>query len=110
MQAATDTINIWGVFENKEHLLQPGGVVTIRVGRSSDKPVPAIPTGSVLTDTRGHYTFVLHNGRAKLTRIHCGTAADDGLTPVYSGVCAGDQVITTNLAALEDGTPVTIEQ
>ncbi len=110
VQAATDTINIWGVFENKEHLLQPGGVVTIRVGRSSDKPVPAIPSGSVLTDTRGHYTFVLRNGRARLVRILCGAATDDGLTPVYSGVHSDDQIITTNLAALEDGTPVTIEQ
>ena len=110
VQASTDTINIWGIFENKEHILQPGGVVTIRVGRRSDQPVPAIPSAAVLTDTRGHYAYTLHNGRAKLTRIHCGTATDDGLIPVYDGVQQGDQVITTNLAALEDGTPVVSEQ
>lgn len=110
VQTATDTINIWAVFENKEHALQPGGVVTIRVGRRSNKPVPAIPSAAVLTDTRGRYVFVPHNGRARLTRINCGAPADDGLIPIYSGVKEGDQVITTNLAALEDGTPVTTKQ
>lgn len=109
VQSDTDTLNIWAIFDNSERLLQPGGVVTIRLSRSPAVKVPAIPAESVLTDTRGHYTFVVRRNRAREVRIHCGTPTADGLVPVYSGVRVGDSVIRTNLAALEDGTPVSLD-
>ena len=110
VQAATDTMNIWGIFNNEHHELQPGGVVTIRLMRKSSIPVPAIPAESVQIDTRGHYAFVLRHGRAQMVRISCGTPNKDGLVPVFSGVHEGDVIVTTNLAQLEDGTPVQTEQ
>ena len=73
-------------------------------------PVPAIPAESVQIDTRGHYAFVLRHGRAQMVRISCGTPNKDGLVPVFSGVHEGDVIVTTNLAQLEDGTPVQTEQ
>lgn len=108
VQADTDTLNIWGIFDNAEKELQPGGVVTIRVARKADKPVPSIPAEAVQIDTRGHYAYVLRHGRATIVRILCGTAAD-GRVPVYHGINEGERVITTNLAELSDGTPVSID-
>ena len=109
VQTETDTMNIWGIFRNAEHELQPGGVVTIRVGRRADKKVAAVPAEAVLTDTRGKYAFVLRRGHATLVRLHCGSPTEEGLLPVYSGVLPDDQIITSHLADLTDGTPVSAE-
>ena len=42
-------------------------------------------------------------------RILCGSATQEGAIPVYRGIREGDDIITTNLAELEDGSAVTIE-
>lgn len=106
IQQATDTQNLWAIFDNAERELQPGGVVTIRVKRKADITVPGIPAQAVQIDTRGKYVYQLKNGRAIQTRIHCGTANEEGLVPVFAGLSNGAQVITTQLAELENGTPV----
>ncbi len=110
VQAATDTMNIWGIFGNQQHELQPGGVVTIRLMRKSSILVPAIPAEAVQIDTRGHYAFVLRHGRAQLVRVSCGSPNNAGLIPVYNGVHEGDVVIMTNLTQIEDGVTVQAEQ
>lgn len=109
VQPATDTVNIWAIFDNAERELQPGGVVTIRVARRSDKLVPAVPAAAVQTDTRGRYVYVLRHGRAMQVRVLCGAPTENALIPIYSGVQEGDQVITTNLADLDHGTLVKID-
>ena len=108
VQPSTDTLNIWASFDNAERELQPGGVVTIRVARKADHPVPSIPAAAVQIDTRGRYAYVLRHGRAVLVRILCGRASADGLVPIYSGIREGDEVITTGISELEDGTPVQV--
>lgn len=109
VQTDTDTMNIWAEFTNASRELQPGGVVTIRVARKADKPVPTVPAEAVLIDTRGHYVYALRHGRAVQVRILCGSATPEGTVPVYSGLTVGDRVITTNLAELEDGTVVSVD-
>lgn len=109
IQTETDTQNIWAIFDNAQRELQPGGVVTIRVARKADKQVLAIPAAAVQIDTRGHYAYILRHGRAMMVRLLCGSATEDGLVPVYRGINAGDAVITSGLAEIEEGTPVTIQ-
>ena len=110
IQPETDTQNIWAIFDNAQRELQPGGVVTIRVARKADKPVPTIPAEAVQIDTRGRYAYVIRHGRAMAVRILCGSASAEGRVPVYRGINAGEAVIISHLAELEDGTPVSIEQ
>ncbi len=109
IQQATDTQNLWAIFDNAERELQPGGVVTIRVKRKPEAKVPGVPAQAIQIDTRGKYVFILKNGRAVQTRIHSGTATEEGLVPVFAGLENGAKVITTNLAELEDGTPVQVK-
>lgn len=107
IKTATDTRNVWAVFNNENKELQPGGVVSIRVKRKQDKHIPAVPHNAVLTDSNGHYVYVMEHNRAVEKRILCGkTAADSGLTPVYRGIDTDDLIITGPLAELQDGTPV----
>ncbi len=106
IQAATDTQNLWATFPNAEGRLQPGAVVTILVSRKPEFKVAAVPSEAIQTDTRGKFVYRLVEGRAAFTRIHCGSSTDDGLTVVFDGLAEGDQVLTTNLAEMEDGAAV----
>lgn len=107
IQTATDTQNVWAVFKNEDRALQPGGVVTIRIKRKPDIRVSAVPAQAVQVGTGGHYVFLLKEGKAVETRVHCGDETEDGLRIIYSGVEEGDKIITSHLAELEDGDAVT---
>lgn len=107
IKTSTDTRNVWAVFNNNNKELQPGGVVSIRVKRKQDKHIPAVPSRAILTDSNGHYVYVMEHNRAVEKRILCGTTAkDSGLTPVFRGIDKDDIIITGPLAELKDGTPV----
>ena len=109
IQESTDTLNIWATFPNATGSLMPGGTVTVKMRRSPEFKVPAVPADAVLTETRGKYVFVAENGHAKKVDIITGGTTEDGAVSVCQGLKPGMQVITTNLAELEDGTPVTPE-
>ncbi len=110
IKSDTDTQNFWATFPNAEQQLLPGAVVTIRVSRKPECKVCSVPPEAILTDTRGRYVFLYRDGRAVLTRILCGSSTASGRIPVYAGLDADDRVITTNLADLEDGSPVVAQQ
>lgn len=108
IQSETDTQNFWAVFKNEDGELRPGGVVTIRVTRKSDRKVPAVDSGAILTDTSGHYVYAVRHNRAVQVRVLTGTPDENGLTPIFAGLRDGDRCITSPLAEIEDGTPVTL--
>ncbi len=106
IQPETDTQNLWASFPNADGKLQPGAVVTIQVTRKPEFRIPAVPAEAILTDTRGKYVFRLVDGHAVLTRVLCGSSTEDGRVVIFSGLAEGDQVLTSSLAELEDGTHV----
>ncbi len=106
VQTETDTQNLWASFPNAEGRLQPGAVVTIELRRKPEFRVPSVPGEAIQTDTRGHFVYKLVDGHAQLTRVICGSVTEDGRTVVFDGLAEGDQVLTTNLAEMEDGAPV----
>ncbi len=110
IQAATDTQNLWATFPNAEYKLQPGAVVTILITRKPEFRVPAVPAEALLTDTRGKYVYRLVDGHAVFTRVLCGSSTEEGLVPVFDGLSEGEQVLTTNLAEMEDGAAVEPQQ
>ena len=109
IQESTDTLNFWATFPNAAGTLTPGGTVTVKMRRSPEFKVPSVPADAVLTETRGKYVYVAENGHARKVNIITGGSTEDGATAVCQGLEPGMQVITTNLAELEDGTPITPE-
>ncbi len=107
IQNVTDTQNFWAVFQNEDTELRPGGNVSIRITRKPDKLVPAVAAEAIQTDTSGRYVYVMRHNRAVQVRVLCGTPDENGLTPIFAGLQAGDQCITSPLAEMEDGTLVT---
>lgn len=106
IQTGTGTQNVWAVFENANHTLSPGGVVSVRVTRKAEHKVLGIPQEAVLTDSRGRYVYVIRHGRAVERRVLCGSTTEDGRVAIFAGLRAGEQVITTHLADMEENTPV----
>ena len=106
IQPGTGTQNIWAVFENADRSLAPGGVVTVRLKRKAEFPVLGVPADAILTDTKGKYVYVIKHNRAVERRILCGGVAEDGRVAVFSGLLPGEQVITSNLADMEEDIPV----
>ena len=100
---------MWAVFDNADHFLAPGGVVSVRVQRKADFPVMGVPAKAVLTDSRGNYVYIVKHKRAVLRRIICGSASEDGRISVFSGLLPGDQVITSHLADMEENIPVLVK-
>lgn len=109
IKSTTNTQNFWATFPNAERTLQPGATVTIRLTRKPECKVCSVPAEAILTDTSGRYVYVLKDGKAIETRVLCGKSTASGRIPVYSGLKEGDQVLTTNLADLSNGCPVTPE-
>lgn len=110
IQPTTDTQNIWAFFDNKDTELNPGGVVTIQIRRKAEFKVPSVTADAILVDTGGRYVYVEEEGLAHKQYIICGSTNEDGRTAVFSGLEAGMKVLTTNLADMEDGIPVQIQQ
>lgn len=106
IQPGTGTQNVWAVFENAEKALSPGGVVSVRVKRKAEHPVLGVPADAVLTDSRGHYVYVIKHNRAVERRIICGSTAENGNIAVFAGLLPGEQIITSHLAEMEENTPV----
>lgn len=110
IKSTTNTQNFWATFPNAERALHPGATVTIRLTRKPECKVCSVPAEAILTDTGGRYVYVLRDGKAVETRVLCGKSTASGRIPIYSGLQEGDQVLTTNLAELSTGSPVTIAQ
>lgn len=110
IKSTTNTQNFWATFPNAERTLHPGATVTIRLTRKPECKVCSVPAEAILTDTSGRYVYTCRDGKAVETRVLCGKSTASGRIPIYSGLNEGDQVLTTNLADLSDGCPVTIEQ
>ena len=110
IQPGTDTQNIWAFFDNKDRRLTPGGVVTIKVQRKPEFKVPSVISDAILVDTGGRYVYVAEEGHARKQYILCGSTNEEGRTAVFSGLEPGMKVLTTNLADMENGAPVQIQQ
>jgi hypothetical protein len=68
--------------------------------------VLGVPADAILTDTKGKYVYVIKHNRAVVRRLLCGGVAEDGRVAVFSGLLPGEQVITSNLADMEEDIPV----
>lgn len=91
---------------NREGLLKPGlfsrGAVVLR----EDRDVAFVPESAVSYFAGLTRVFVVGDGAARERTVSLG-ARKDGLVEVVKGVRPGEQVVTSGLAQLQDGAPVT---
>jgi RND family efflux transporter MFP subunit len=99
------TMTVEAVVENDDGQLKPGQFATVRVLQPQTSPAVLVPVRAVRAETGTNYVFIIKDGHAEKRIVQLGQAEAD-LVEIKSGVAAGEQVATSNVELLNDGTPV----
>src|SRR5882672_115665 len=107
--------NVEVTIPNPKHLLRPGMIVSLRVGRSETvQAQPVVPLNAIVksqTDANGYAVFVVteQGGRliAKVREVKLGETYGNTIA-VTEGVKEGDRVITTGVTLVRDGDAVKV--
>lgn len=103
-----NTIEVKATFEQSAKTLPYDMSVKLRFLRSASRPArraPPLPSGAVLRKDGKHFVFLVVDSRAVLRQVE--TAPEqDGRLSLVSGVAEGDQVITSQIAAIKQGSKV----
>jgi multidrug efflux pump subunit AcrA (membrane-fusion protein) len=109
LDPGSTTVEIWVRLENPKGTLRPGAAVHVSIaGRTAPKAV-VVPSESIVIASSGKSTVMVigSDGVAHQTPVETGIA-DAGLTQILTGLPAGQQVVTTGAASLDDGTHVKV--
>ncbi len=109
LDPGSTTVEVWVRLENPKGNLRPGTAVHVSIaGRTAPKAI-VVPSESIVVASSGKPTVMVigSDGIAHQTAVTTGLV-DSGLTQILSGVGAGQQVVTTGAASLDDGTHVKV--
>jgi multidrug efflux pump subunit AcrA (membrane-fusion protein) len=99
------TMTVEAVVENSDGLLKPGQFATVRILQPQTASAILVPLRAIRAESGTSYVFVIRDGRAEKRIVQIGQAEAD-LVEIKSGIVAGEQVATSNVELLNDGTPV----
>ena len=106
VDAATGTIAVRAVFDNKVNLLLPGQYVTVLVSRSEARQLPVVPQAAVLEDREGRYVLVVdRKNEVVQRRITTGPFVGTDWA-VKSGLATGELVIVQGVQKVRPGQTV----
>lgn len=110
IDAATGTVRVRAIFDNKDGALMPGQFVRLRMGQARSEPALVINERAVGTDQNKKFVFVVgKDHKAQWREVTLGTAAE-GLRIVTSGLEAGEQIVVNGLQRIRPGATVAPEQ
>jgi multidrug efflux system membrane fusion protein len=110
IDAATGTVRVRAIFDNKDGALLPGQFVRLRMGQAKSEPALVINERAVGTDQNKKFVFVVGKDyKAVWREVTLGTAAE-GLRIVTSGLEAGEQIVVNGLQRIRPGATVAPEQ
>jgi membrane fusion protein (multidrug efflux system) len=103
----TDTVAVRATVPNPEHLLIPGGVVSVSVERGAPKSALTVPQSAVLLDQTGRYVLVVDADK-KVEQRRITTGAEQGRNIVVTeGLKEGEQIIVEGIQKVRPGQVVT---
>ncbi|MGA7525326.1 MAG: efflux RND transporter periplasmic adaptor subunit [Acidobacteriaceae bacterium] len=109
LDPGSTTVEIWVRIDNPKGSLRPGTAVRVNVaGRTASKAL-VVPSTAILVASSGNYAVMAigSDGVAHQTPVTTGIT-DHGETQILSGLSAGQQVVTTGAASMDDGTHVKV--
>ena len=110
LDPGSTTVEVWIRIENRKGNLRPGTAVRVSVaGRTAPNAI-VVPSEAIVVPASGKTSVMIigSDGVAHLTPVTAGIV-DSGFTQILSGLNAGQQVVTTGAASLDDGTKVAIK-
>jgi HlyD family secretion protein len=109
LDPGSTTVEVWVRLENPKGTLRPGTAVHVSIaGRTAPKAI-VVPSEAIIVPASGKTSVMVigSDSVAHLTPVNTGIA-DAGMTQILSGIAAGQQVITTGAASIDDGTKVKV--
>lgn len=94
--------------DNSSGLLKSGMTVKVRIDTPNSAPVQAVPAAAILSKEGEDYIYLAVDGKAFRQVVTLGEKLGE-FTEITSPLPEGAQVIMTNLAALQDGTVITLQ-
>jgi multidrug efflux system membrane fusion protein len=108
--AATGTINVRGVFDNKDELLSPGFFARMRIKGGAAYPAILLPDRAIGTDQAERFVWVVNDKQeASYRKVVLGAKIGD-LRVIRDGVQTGDWVVVDGLQKVRPGSKVEPEQ
>jgi HlyD family secretion protein len=103
------TVEVWVRIENPKGTLRPGTAVHVTLDGRSIPHALIVPSEAIVMGSSGKPSVLVigRDGVAHQTAVTTGIAGDEQ-TQILSGLSAGQQVITTGAASLDDGTHVKV--
>lgn len=102
----TDTLQIYMLFDNPDHVLIPGSTVTVYLSRNRGKKIPAVSPTAVLHDSAGAYVYVLDESNKVSRRDIVLGPENNDLQLVSSGLTVGERVVTDGTHKIMPGSEV----
>lgn len=105
VDAASGTVKVKAVFDNKDQALWPGAFVDVRLVVQTLKDALVVPQAAVIPNERGKTVYVVEAGnKAQPKRVEVVHAA--GLEAVVTGLQPGDRVVVDGRQNLRPGSVV----
>lgn len=105
----TRTIEMWASIPNTDQKLLPGMFANITLVVARQIPLVVVPKTAVVYSDSGNYVFVIKNGLADKTNVTINTTVGDQIG-ISKGLKGGEQIVTNNTDALDDGWPVIVKK
>jgi RND family efflux transporter MFP subunit len=107
LQTDSRTLIVEAVVANADGSLKPGAFATAQIEQANSTPGILAPAAAVRAVAGTSRVFVVTGSRAEERLVTTGQQVGD-LVEITSGLEAGEQVATANLAQLVDGVAVTV--
>jgi len=105
VDAATGTVRVKAVFDNKDQRLWPGGFVNVRLTVRTLKDAVVVPQAAVVQGARGKNVFVVGPGNKALQKP-VELVLPAGADAVVTGIEAGERVVVDGRQNLRAGSLV----
>ena len=106
ISANTGTLRIKAEFDNKDGLLWPGQLVTVKLRTGLDRGALVVPPPVVQRGIDGHYVYRLDGD--KVTSVPVKVLFQDSDLTIISGIAAGDQLVVDGQSRLKPGARVEV--
>lgn len=106
ISANTGTLRIKAEFDNKDGLLWPGQLVTVKLRTGLDRGALVVPPPVVQRGIDGHYVYRLDGD--KVTSVPVKMLFQDSDLTIISGIAAGDQLVVDGQSRLKPGARVEV--
>lgn len=104
----TGTVRLKANFPNEKLALWPGAFVNARLLVETLKGVIVIPSAAVQRGPNGTFVYIINQDQAVAMKTVKVRQQDDTLAVIADGVAAGDKVVTTGFARLQQGSKVQV--